>query len=541
MLNRIFRGHETVFLKLLGLLSVWVMALVLSLDFKTALPKYLPIDDCYIVLAYARNVIEHGDFFSYNHGLTTTGITSPLYCLVLAFLHLFSGDWLVDIAIVGFFSFVFILALGSYLAWLIGGRGLAGYFAALTFSLFWGCWGYMGGYFAYCGMEPILAIVFLLASVLAFVKSWHWATGMLIGLSALCRPEAVFLGFLFGLVPCVRAVRALIRRNAVEVKKQFLTGCRLVIGFVALYGLWMIRCLQVSGSIFPATVSVKTISITWPMIKESLIGYLYMYNPNIFDVRFTAQAIGKSSWVSLRESIPVSLLVLGAVVSLRRRLMFLVPLAFVGLHFLIAGLKQPTTGENMRYLVFDYTLIVLYISVFVGGLLARVSTISFSRKGLVGLGCFLSGLILFLSWGGLVLNDYHRNLEHYRFMSRYFYSLDYKIGEWLRDNTPKDTVVALYQAGAIKYFGNREIVDYVGLTDHTIWPYIKGPKNFAQALVDRNVDYVASFGEEWLASLGLDMRDTRFFTRVPLQCRGLYKVKKAELAEYVKARYPESR
>ena len=81
MLNRIFRGHETVFLKLLGLLSVWVMALVLSLDFKTALPKYLPIDDCYIVLAYARNVIEHGDFFSYNHGLTTTGITSPLYCL----------------------------------------------------------------------------------------------------------------------------------------------------------------------------------------------------------------------------------------------------------------------------------------------------------------------------------------------------------------------------------------------------------------------------------------------------------------------------
>ena len=111
MLNRIFRGHETVFLKLLGLLSVWVMALVLSLDFKTALPKYLPIDDCYIVLAYARNVIEHGDFFSYNHGLTTTGITSPLYCLVLAFLHLFSGDWLVDIAIVVFFL------LYSYWRW----------------------------------------------------------------------------------------------------------------------------------------------------------------------------------------------------------------------------------------------------------------------------------------------------------------------------------------------------------------------------------------------------------------------------------------
>ncbi|MDR2849277.1 MAG: hypothetical protein LBW77_01860, partial [Verrucomicrobiota bacterium] len=55
-------------------------------------------------------------------------------------------------------------------------------------------------------------------------------------------------------------------------------------------------------------------------------------------------------------------------------------------------------------------------------------------------------------------------------------------------------------------------------------------------MVEKGADYVASFGDEWLAHEGLSMRDARFFSPVPLRCRGLYKINKKALAQYVAAR-----
>jgi hypothetical protein len=137
-----------------------------------------------------------------------------------------------------------------------------------------------------------------------------------------------------------------------------------------------------------------------------------------------------------------------------------------------------------------------------------------------------------LTFSWLLLADYPRNADHYRIMSRYFYNLDYQIGEWLNKNTPPDTCVALYQAGGIAFFSHRRIVDSGCVTDHTLRPYLKRDA-FTEAMVERGADYVASFGDEWLAGEGLHMRDRRFFTPVPLQCRGLYKINKPALAKFV--------
>ena len=138
----------------------------------------------------------------------------------------------------------------------------------------------------------------------------------------------------------------------------------------------------------------------------------------------------------------------------------------------------------------------------------------------------------------MILEDYQRNERHFAFGARYFDRLDYSIGKWLADNTTPQAKVALNQAGGIKFFSDRETIDLVGLTDHTLFPYIKGPLNPALALVDRDVDYIASFGEDWLAAWGLDMRNTNLFTRIPLNCRGLYKVNKPALRSFVAAKFP---
>jgi len=45
-----------------------------------------------------------------------------------------------------------------------------------------------------------------------------------------------------------------------------------------------------------------------------------------------------------------------------------------------------------------------------------------------------------------------------------------------------------------------------------------------RALLDRGADYVASFGDDWFDAEGASLRDPALFTRVPLNCRGLFRV-----------------
>lgn len=149
----------------------------------------------------------------------------------------------------------------------------------------------------------------------------------------------------------------------------------------------------------------------------------------------------------------------------------------------------------------------------------------------------ISVIAAFITLSLLLLMDYPWHIKMFQVKAQYFHRLDYQIGEWLAKNTPSNTKIALYQAGGIKFFGNRYIIDGGGVSEHTIWKYLKSG-TFAQSLIDRKADYVASFGDEWLMGEGVHMSDTRFFQPVPLQCRGLYKIVNKELlAMYLKEQY----
>ena len=152
-----------------------------------------------------------------------------------------------------------------------------------------------------------------------------------------------------------------------------------------------------------------------------------------------------------------------------------------------------------------------------------------------GVGAALGVALLALTL--LSLLDYSWYIQSYQSKARYFHRLDYSIGEWLARNTSPTCRVALYQAGGIKFFSDRYVIDGGGVTEHTIWQYLKRG-TFAQAIIDRKADYVASFGDEWLAPEGVSMNDTRFFRRVDLPCRGLFEVVNRDgLATYLREQY----
>ena len=87
----------------------------------------------------------------------------------------------------------------------------------------------------------------------------------------------------------------------------------------------------------------------------------------------------------------------------------------------------------------------------------------------------------------------------------------------------------VYQAGGIKYFGDREIVDVGVCTDHTTMPYMSMKRGKLKLIIERKVDYIASFGDDWLDPEGISLSDTRFFIRIPVRCRGLFKVNKENI------------
>lgn len=43
-----------------------------------------------------------------------------------------------------------------------------------------------------------------------------------------------------------------------------------------------------------------------------------------------------------------------------------------------------------------------------------------------------------------------------------------ELGQWVNENTPPDAVVAVNDAGALKYFGNRKTIDLLGLNNHAL-------------------------------------------------------------------------
>ncbi len=530
----------TQLIKIFPFVLIAVVSFSRLFSFIKELPKYLPIDDSYIILNFARNALERHEFFSYNPGVISTGITAPLYCLSLAFSHAFHGglDWNIDVIAVGVLCYISALVIGSLVAY-----RLKGYLAAVLFSIFFGFWGYFA-FFAFCGMEPIMYIALGLAAVLCFFYKRYAFAGFFVGLATLCRPEGIFLLFVLGLDPACSLIMSLYRRDPVAARKHIVAGLKLSFCFFLIVLPWAFWCKAVSGGFLPSTVTMKTRSVLFPETIRYWWSAFHLYNPNLFDTRLVVSQIGETAFMKFRRIIPLFLVSLLSIPFLRKHPRTILPLLYMPVHILVAGFKNPIFADYERYFPFDYTLTLMYLTVFLVGIWNLDFKRWFSTQRISGgraaITCKIVTKMLSLtivtSLAAMMLFDYKHHLNHYRIMSQYFYMLDYQIGEVLAKHTPPTTRVALYQAGGIAFFGRRYIIDGGGVTEHTIWPYIRGEKTFGQALVDRDADFIASFGDDWLKNEGLLMTDTRFFTRIPLRCRGLYKVNKSALREYIEGK-----
>jgi hypothetical protein len=482
--------------------------------FTVSIPPVLPIDDAYIVLSYARNVTR-GHVFAYNEGQLSSGITSPAYALTLAAIHPFFADWHQAVVVHGWISFILAVLFGVMIC-----ERLAGTFGQYCFLAFFGCSGHMA-YYALFGMEPIMFIAFALGSIYMFISRRRFLAGLFGGVAFLCRPEAIFLIFLMGVFELGEVIRA---------KKGVKQLLLLVAGFVLFALPWMVYCWFVSRTFFSSTVHAKlgvfNFKNAFWFVKESF----FLLYPSYWENIEVANAVPPTLLMKFMSKVPLVLLVFCNLFFFRKNFRFVLPLLFIPLHVLIAAIKNPISGEWERYMSLDFALVFLYSAVALGQMWIKAWQLR--RRSLKIISCSAVSLSS-LAFVVLLLNDYAYHIIGYQGGSNYFYHLDYSIGQYIAEKVPKGARVALFQAGGIKYFGDCPVIDLGGVTDHTIWPYLKGRK--LEALVDRGADYVASFGDDWLTDEGVHMSDARFFTPEPIAgCRGFYKVNKEALAAFVR-------
>jgi hypothetical protein len=438
-----------------------------------------PLDDGWIHRVYARSV-AWGHGFEYNEGEQEAGSTSPLWAIVTAPAHWMepSGAEKVVLAVKGIgvlLGLVTLLGVQRVGEALTGSRK-AGIVAACMLAA-----APRFAFSALSGMEnTLLLAVWVHATYWFMTKKWLPAF-IMVALAPVTRPEAVLLIPLGALL-----LVASVRRPDTPRKRFRLLGLSLLPVV-----LWCLFCLSVTGHPLPNTFYVKgqpfQISSTlaaegWRGVTQH--GYASVPLFLIGGLALLVLIIGRRS---RRDAEPAALLFMVAA-----------PLAY------LLGVMGTRTIHLLGYywtrwidpaaLVLTVGSCVGYGALMVPGVGAAALFGGKKRKRLSSRVRKLGWAITGLSAVGLAAclpslgRSFLERRDQLSSDARAIHLLDVRAAEWVHANVPFHASVGVLDAGALRYFGNRRIVDLAGLNSADV---AFGRKSREQLLAE--MDWLAVF------------------------------------------------
>lgn len=468
MISRLLDAARRRPLLLIGIVSVAVLSyhigrLIRSEGAITGGELSLPLDDSFIYLQYAR-VIAQGHPFVYSPGnAPTTGATSLLWPFLLLPPHFtplgptFAIAWSLALgALALVVSALLIARLGRSLG------GVPGMLLATTFFL---CsphllWGYMSG------MEIGLYASVLLATVWIYLRereegSFPRLRWMLFLLAA-SRPEGAVLSGVFGLVMAYDRWRA-VRAGRIP---RFWSPS-LALPFAAAAMPFVINLL-VSGSIESTSSQAKSILaephpdvrrkflLESPKVWLSIVqGYLSCLELNPGPVMVGRYWI--ASTLALLSFTVFSFIPRGRPWADGRIVFFLFPAAVI-----VDSLPVAWSVHFYRYQQGFYPVVLACLAAGI----ARAAMVAWKHLPRA-LGAPVAALLVAVplwAWAPLPTEIMHRVLLFYGHNCENILHQQVKTGRWIAANLPPSAVVAMNDAGAIAYYGNRSTVDMLGLT-----------------------------------------------------------------------------
>ncbi len=438
----------------LVLLSVHIaLALLFVLDRSPGTDAALsgfPLDDTWIHMVYARNLAQHGLPY-YNDGALEAGFTSPLWMVFGGLAHVVASS-------TGVSPVVIMKMLGILLAWLTSvavfelcrcftdhliSAILCGLYVATLPPL---------AFSQVSGMEVCLASCLSAWGLLSLFQKRFFSSGVILGLGAIARPENVILTL-------IAVVSVLFWGSSKSYQAKLNRVVRLLLPTVVLLLLWSYACVLITGHPMPNTYYAKfsnfdTLGGFGRIIDEVVLGMpamflfsgILLYTGGVLYMLKT-----RAKWMTL----PV----------------IVYPWFFM---LAIAGSRDMPPHSGLYYYWLRYVVPALpFIFIPLGAgfeLLWSPAKRSFRlprKSNLRRLFRVVAVLLVIISWVKLPGQVRFRSSQ-FAWNCQNINEVQVALGRWVNDHTPPDAVIAVNDAGALKYFGKRKIIDLLGLNSRML-------------------------------------------------------------------------
>jgi hypothetical protein len=402
-----------------------------------------PVDDAWIHLVYARS-LGHFQGFAYNPGVQEAGSTSPLWALLLAPL-----TWLLPLGVPALVAAVKVVGvlcgwLTSVMAYRLAFSWTDKRVIALTTGL---CLAVDPSltFAKVSGMEVMIAGLLALWALCSLDAGHTRRAGVALGLLPLARPEQLVLWLPAGL---------LLAHQLFRDRAPLRTWLWAVLPGLFSLGAWMAFCFSVSGKPLPNTFYAKhAIQAATPLADLGVVfGPVLTTLPwAFFGSGLVLLCVGM--WLVRRHRV--------AQIIIPSVLLFLFGIAWA--HDF--GQSQPFYWN--RY--FQPILPVLLVPVGIGigtaidsGLrLLRGQLAPPSALVVAGLAC-----ALLATW--TLPSRLRERADLYAMNCQNIEEMQVSLGRWLHDHVPAGQWIASQDAGALRFFSDRPLVDLVGLNDHEV-------------------------------------------------------------------------
>lgn len=494
-------------------LSAVLVAFFLIQENKIVGSLGMPLDDAWIHFRIAENLAA-GLGFSFNPGEPTSASTSPAWTLLLSATYLITGQFLVPALALGIAFFLLTNVAIYYLALLAKpDRWLA--LLAAVFCATTGRWLWAG----LSGMETPMFTALSVWGILLYAlgrKDYRWSPDVgvgLLALSALVRPEGyLLLGLvvLDRMLPFVRQARKRVANSE--------SGPTGRVSLAIHYSLLTLKSISAAAPV-PVLILVVSLMVRVAYTMGTgggLAGNTFLAQslpqgdgpytgprllPDIWYLRSAVRSLTTDSFL-LGLFIPLGVVAwirTGFTEPRNRSLMAIVLLWFIGLP-LVNSVMAPNLRHHERYLMplipFAALLGTFGIDLAVNQIAAVLPRVKAKLLG-QPLGALHIFAVVTIFCLGDALFESRRWSIQYSGDVRSIQAINVKLGEWLRDNTPRGAYVAMNDIGAIAFISDRRVLDTVGIAEPGILPYISqlGREGVYSYLQQKRPDYLVIWPE----------------------------------------------
>lgn len=422
--------------------SLWLLPVLLVAYF-TYLAAKLQLDDALIYLRYVRNFHE-GLGLTYNPPELFNGLTSPLFTLVMVVAAYISSNLIAVMVVISGIFFLSAALLGGHL--LASGRVES----AITASVLAG----VGYFYSTTGMETGLYLTLIAASFILYRNRSSWFV-ITLALLICTRSEGVFFAGVLGL--------DYLYQNRRLPDWRFLLASCIILSLPFAFNYFYY------GALMPATGGAKI-----AQGRSGLWGEDWLF----LHIQYFANAFFSGSKVA--PSLLVVAALIGVFAEIEKRTTWLIVLSLGCLLAFYVGLNIP--NYHWYYAPFFY-----FLFLFACRGVFWLSRIALAR----GLLAPRAGLVLIVLGGAGYVAQNVVSLEASQPNQSYI-----EISNWLKENTPETSSVAMVEIGTIGWHSEREIVDILGLVTPFNAEYI-GDREFMRWLLHYQPDYIIRHDPIW--------------------------------------------